>query len=140
MPDFRGQKKEYVDRLMRAARNERIRIALERAIASYRSNVEKALSRHPHTTQLAEEVRKIKEQSIERMDELVKEAMDSFADQGISASENPARRNKTRERAGSCEDDRRPVCRDHILPSAPSARPQTKPAPTSVKIRHIVPI
>jgi len=42
-----------------------------------------------------------------------------------------ARRDRTRERAGFCEDDRRPVCTDHELPSAHSTRPQTKPAPTS---------
>jgi len=72
--------KEYKSKLSEAVRNERIKLALERAIASYRENVEKALAKHPHTKKLAEEVRKIKEHSIGRMEELVKQAMDAIED------------------------------------------------------------
>ena len=76
--------KQYRDKLLNAIRNERISLALARAIASYRSNVEKALAKHPHTEKLAEEVRKIKENAIGRMEELVKQAMDSLADNKAS--------------------------------------------------------
>ncbi|RLI24237.1 MAG: lactate utilization protein, partial [Candidatus Hecatellales archaeon] len=65
---------------MEAVRNRRIELALERAVKAYRASVEKALARHPQTQMLAEEVRRIKEQSIARMEEIVGEAMDSIAD------------------------------------------------------------
>ena len=53
---------------------------------------------------------------------LVPSIVDSFADEGISAPVNPARRNRFSKRAGSCEDDRTPVCTDHKLSSASLAR------------------
>ncbi|MFA5315889.1 MAG: lactate utilization protein B [Dehalococcoidales bacterium] len=70
MSVFSGYKKK----LMTAAHNERIRTALSRAIKSYRKNTSDALSRFPHTTDLAEEVREIKKNSIERMAELTAQA------------------------------------------------------------------
>jgi len=72
--------REYKSKLMEAVRNRRIELALERAVKAYRASVEKALARHPQTQMLAEEVRRIKEQSIARMEEIVGEAMDSIAD------------------------------------------------------------
>ena len=48
--------------------------------------------------------------------------VDSFANRGTSASVNPARRNGFSNRAGSCEDDRRPVCTNQIFPSAVPTR------------------
>jgi len=87
---------EYAKRLTAAIRNKRIKMALERAIASYRKNVEEELARFPHTLQLAEEVRMIKEASISKMEELVKQAMDSIKDlKGeayLAKTENEARR------------------------------------------------
>lgn len=87
---------EYAKRLTAAIRNKRIKMALERAIASYRENVEEELARFPHTPQLAEEVRTIKEASISKMEELVKQAMDSIKDlKGeayLAKTENEARR------------------------------------------------
>jgi L-lactate dehydrogenase complex protein LldG len=71
---------EYAKRLTAAIRNKRIKMALERAIASYRKNVEEELAKFPHTPQFAEEVRTIKEASISKMEELVKRAMDSIKD------------------------------------------------------------
>lgn len=64
----------YRKRLWRAASDDRIALALRRAIASYRRNTEEALRRFPHTQRLAAEVRRIKERSIERLQELVEEA------------------------------------------------------------------
>ncbi len=69
---------EYKREIMNAAHNERIRTALSRAIASYRKNVGEALTRFPHTTALAEEVRGIKERSIAMMAELAAEASRSI--------------------------------------------------------------
>ena len=72
--------KEYKTKLMEAVKSRKIELALERAIKAYRRNVENALARHPHTQKLAEEVRKIKEESVGRMEELVKQAMDAISD------------------------------------------------------------
>ena len=71
---------KYRKQLLEAAKDERIRLALTRAISAYRKNVEEALRRYPHTVKLAEEVRKLKEESIARIEELVKEAMDAVKD------------------------------------------------------------
>lgn len=65
---------EYKERLMEGARNERIRLALSRAIASYRANTNQALSQFPHTVRLADEVREIKERSVKQMEELAEQA------------------------------------------------------------------
>jgi len=70
--------KAYKKRLQEAARDPQISVALERAIASYRKNVDEALKKFPHTLQLAEEVRRIKEESIPRMEDLVKEACEAI--------------------------------------------------------------
>ena len=72
-------KKNY-DEMMKALRNERIATAIKRATAAYRQNVSKALGKYPHTVYLANEVRKIKERSIQRWEESLKEAMDNITD------------------------------------------------------------
>ncbi len=69
---------EYYHRLMNAFQNEKIALAIERATASYRTNVTHALTKYPHTVELAKEVRSIKERSVERWEELLKEAMDNI--------------------------------------------------------------
>jgi len=69
---------EYYHRLMNAFQNEKIALAIERATASYRTNVTHALTKYPHTVELAKEVRSIKEHSVERWEELLKEAMDNI--------------------------------------------------------------
>lgn len=69
---------EYYGRIRDALRDERIRVALDRAVPSFRRNMDKILSRYPHTVKLAEEVRRIKEDSLRRWEELVEEAMDSI--------------------------------------------------------------
>ena len=70
--------KAYKKRLQEAARDPQISVALKRAIASYRKNVDEALKRFPHTLQLAEEVREIKKQSISHMEDLVEEACEAI--------------------------------------------------------------
>jgi L-lactate dehydrogenase complex protein LldG len=72
--------RENYEGMMKALRNERIALAIERATASYRQNLSKALAKYPHTVALADEVRKIKERSVKRMESLVKEAMDNIAE------------------------------------------------------------
>ena len=66
--------RNYRKELKEAAASERIRLALSRAIKSYRMNINNALKKFPHTLKLAEEVRGIKERSIGQMMELAKTA------------------------------------------------------------------
>jgi iron-sulfur cluster protein len=73
-----SQFKAYKTQLMEAARNDRISTALARAIKSYRANTNDALKKFPHTIELAEEVRKIKEDSIGRMRELAEQACETI--------------------------------------------------------------
>ena len=74
MPDF----KSYKQTLMTAAHNERIGLALSRAIKSYRGNINAALAKFPHTIELADQVRKIKEDSVGRMLELAEQASEAI--------------------------------------------------------------
>jgi iron-sulfur cluster protein len=74
MPEF----KKYKRQLRAAAKDPQISLALERAIKSVRKNVADALARYPHTLELAKKVRKIKEESILRMEELVGQACKSI--------------------------------------------------------------
>jgi iron-sulfur cluster protein len=70
--------KSYKKRLQEAARDPKISVALERAIASYRKNVEEALKKFPHTLKMAKQVRRIKERSISRMEKLVERACEAI--------------------------------------------------------------
>ena len=69
---------EYKKEIMDAAHNERIRIALSRAIKSYRSNTNNALKKFPHTIKLAEEVKEIKEKAIGEMEKLAQQACEAI--------------------------------------------------------------
>ena len=69
---------EYKKKIMDAAHNERISLALSRAIKSYRTNTNSALEKFPHTIKMAEEVRKIKEKAIGEMDKLAQQACEAF--------------------------------------------------------------
>jgi len=69
---------DYKKEIMHAAHDERIRLALWRAIKSYRANTNNALKKFPHTIKLAEEVRKIKEKAIDKMEKLVLQASEAI--------------------------------------------------------------
>ncbi|MDO8578378.1 MAG: LUD domain-containing protein [Dehalococcoidales bacterium] len=68
---------DYKKEIMDAAHDQRIRLALTRAIASYRANVDNALKKFPHTLKLAEEVREIKGRSIGEMENLANQAKEA---------------------------------------------------------------
>ncbi len=74
MSVFTDYKKEIMD----AAHSERIRIALSRAIKSYRANTNHALKKFPHTIKMAEEVRQIKEKAIGEMEKLAQQACEAI--------------------------------------------------------------
>ena len=69
--DFKSYKKEIMD----AAHDERLRLALSRAVKSFRANVNSALEKFPQTVALAEEVQKIKEKAIPQMENLARQAI-----------------------------------------------------------------
>jgi iron-sulfur cluster protein len=75
MPKKSSDFKSYKREIMGAAHDERLRLALTRAIKSFRGNVKDALEKFPHTAALAEEVLAIKEASIPRMEELARQAI-----------------------------------------------------------------
>ncbi|MCX8169535.1 MAG: LUD domain-containing protein, partial [Candidatus Methanomethyliaceae archaeon] len=61
-------------------KDENRRRGLSRAVSSYVSSKEKILARMPHIDVIRKEARKIKENSMERIFELLKEAMDNIID------------------------------------------------------------
>lgn len=65
---------DFKKEIMEAAHNDRIKLALSRAIASYRSNTNNALKKFPHTYKLAEEVLEIKKRSVGEMEKLARQA------------------------------------------------------------------
>ena len=67
--------KDYKKEIMGAAHNDRLRLALKRSIKSFRNNVKNALDKFPHTVDMAEEVKKIKEKAIPRLEELAEKAI-----------------------------------------------------------------
>jgi L-lactate dehydrogenase complex protein LldG len=81
MSDFKAYKKE----IMEAAHNDRIRVALSRAIKSYRANTNDALKKFPHTVKLAEEVLEIKKKAIGEMEKLVQQACEAIEEHGGKA-------------------------------------------------------
>ena len=69
---------EYKKEIMDAAHDDHIRLALSRAIKSYRGNVNEAMKRFPHTVKLAEEVREIKKQAVDNLEKLAQKACESI--------------------------------------------------------------
>jgi L-lactate dehydrogenase complex protein LldG len=72
--------KDYKKEIMDAAHDERLRLALTRAIKSFRGNVNNALKKFPHTVGLAEEVLAIKEKAIPDMENLTRQAIAAIED------------------------------------------------------------
>ncbi len=69
--EFKSYKKEIMD----AAHNDRLRLALSRAVKSFRNNVKNALQKFPHTVDLADEVLEIKKKAIPDMEKLARQAI-----------------------------------------------------------------
>ena len=69
---------EYKKEIMDAAHNDRIRLALSRAIGTYRKNRNNALEKFPHTIKMAEEVREMKVKAIGMMEELAQQACEAI--------------------------------------------------------------
>jgi iron-sulfur cluster protein len=72
--DFKSYKKE----IMEAVHDDRLRLALTRAIKSFRANVKNALEKFPHTVEMADEVLAIKEKAIPEMEKLARRAIETI--------------------------------------------------------------
>jgi len=71
---------DYKKEIMNAAHNDRISMALARAIKSYRGNTNDALKKFPHTIKMAEEVREIKARAVLDMEKLAEQACRAVED------------------------------------------------------------
>lgn len=76
MSVFTDYKKEIMD----AAHNESLRKGVSRSTKGYRANVDNALTKFPHTIELAEEVRKIREKAIGEMEKLAEQACKAISE------------------------------------------------------------
>ncbi len=74
MPEPKQIFEEYYDTLLRNARDPNLSLGLSRSVAAYRQSRALAMERFPHTTELAKEVRRLKEDCVGHMDELVEKA------------------------------------------------------------------
>ena len=72
----------YFGLLLESSRDRDLRTGLRRTIASYRRNLGEILARYPGTRDLCREVRKIKEEAVAELDELVRAAADSIEESG----------------------------------------------------------
>ncbi|NLO98587.1 MAG: lactate utilization protein [Peptococcaceae bacterium] len=78
MSDWQKELAIYTKNLNKASQDENLTRALTRAVKSYRQNVDTALCQYPHTPNLAEEVRAIKEYSMAHNKELLEKAMQAI--------------------------------------------------------------
>ncbi|MGC8621948.1 MAG: LUD domain-containing protein [Caldisphaera sp.] len=78
MESFEGRFEKYSKDVSDAAKNNSIKIAISRAVINTEKNIDEVMRFYPDTQDLANEVRKIKEYSIDNMDELVKKAREEM--------------------------------------------------------------
>ncbi len=74
MPEPKQIFEKYYDELLRSAHSDKMALGLSRSVNAFRAGRAEALERFPHTVELAEEVRRLKEDCIGRLDELVQKA------------------------------------------------------------------
>lgn len=74
MPEPKQIFEEYYDVLLHKAHDRNISLGLARSLSAFRERKSQAMERFPHTVELAKEVRRLKEDCVERLDELVQKA------------------------------------------------------------------
>ena len=82
MPEPKQIFEEYYNALLHIARDHNISLGISRSVSAYRERRARALEKFPHTVELAEEVRRLKEDCIVRLDELVEKASASLEENG----------------------------------------------------------
>jgi len=78
MQDLEKELNKYITELNKASKDSNINNAMTRAVKSYRNNVENAMEKYPHTVELANEVRKIKEYSVKNYKQLLEKAIEAI--------------------------------------------------------------
>ena len=82
MPEAKQLFEQYYDKLLQMARDPNISLGISRSKSAYGERRARALEKFPHTVELAEEVRRLKEDCIGRLDELVQKASASLEENG----------------------------------------------------------
>jgi len=82
MPEPKQIFEGYYSDLLRSAHSDKMALGLFRSVNAFRAGRAKALERFPHTVKLAEEVKKLKEDCIGRMGELVQKATEILEENG----------------------------------------------------------
>ncbi|MBA7614444.1 Lactate utilization protein B [subsurface metagenome] len=82
MPEAKQIFEEYYKELLHTAHDHNIALGISRSVSAYRERRDRALERFPHTVELAEEVRHLKEDCIGRLDELIQKASASLEENG----------------------------------------------------------
>jgi L-lactate dehydrogenase complex protein LldG len=82
MPEAKQVFERYYDALLRSAKDPNMAKGLFRSVSAYQERKARALERFPHTVALAEEVRQLKRDCIERLDELVAKVSASLEENG----------------------------------------------------------
>ena len=82
MPEPKQLFEEYYGDLMRSAHSDKMALGLSRSVSAFRAGRAKALERFPHTVKLAEEVKRLKEDCVGRLDELVQKATEILEENG----------------------------------------------------------
>ncbi len=82
MPEPKQIFEEYYDELLHSAHDHNISLGLSRSVSAYRKSRAQVLERFPHTIELAKEVRRIKEDGIGRLDELIQKASATLTENG----------------------------------------------------------
>jgi len=75
MQDLEKELSKYMTELNKASKDSNINNAMYRAVKSYRNNVESAMEKYPHTIELANEVRSIKDFSVRNYKQLLAQAI-----------------------------------------------------------------
>lgn len=70
-------------KIKKILKDEKLKKALKRALTSYKSNFEEVIQKYPQTIDLAREVRKIKEKSIDELKNNIKIAKENLEENGI---------------------------------------------------------
>lgn len=74
--------KDYYNQLLHSARDSNISGGISRSLSAYRKRKALALEKFPHTAELAKEVRHLKEDCVDHLDELVQKASASLEENG----------------------------------------------------------
>jgi len=82
MPEAKALFEKYYDKLLQSAGNDNISLAISRSLDIWREKKAKALERFPETVELAKEVRHLKEDCVQRLDELVHQASEALKENG----------------------------------------------------------